>query len=240
MLYLIRVADTKADEWVNGHGNAQSLAQHIFRAKQGHRGTGVSEESTYYVENAIEETRIAAAYLLTNSSPKLGPRYLIRIYLSDVVEAGLGVEDGTIGETGVGWVDFRHRDLVGTKAQFQALVDIILERLRQGHDRIRRIGQVQFDFALRQLRSLPATETLSYTRSVIDCVLNGTPIPANSCDIATMVAEISNLSIPHDVVALRAFCLEESARDEGSPPANWHKALKELRHEYRLQHLPSV
>src|SRR5262249_39271483 len=147
---LIRLAKTRVDDWVNGVGTPQTLAQSIFRLKRVHRKDrdDVCEESTYLVEGSLEEVQAAAAHLLADDDPKVETRYLVRILLSDAEEAGLRVADSALGETGVVWVDFRHRDLVGTKEEFQHLVDVLLRRLREGEDRIRRVGKTQYEHAL--------------------------------------------------------------------------------------------
>src|SRR5437879_6203944 len=106
MRYLIRLAKTKAEEWVNGVGTPQTLAQNIFRLKKVHRKDlhDVCEESTYLVDGPLEEMRVAAAHLLSDDR-KIETRHLVRILLWDAEEAGLRVEDSVIGETGIGWVD---------------------------------------------------------------------------------------------------------------------------------------
>ena len=55
----------------------------------------------------------------------------LRIMPLDAEEAGLQVDDSSIGKTGVPWVDFRHRDLVGSKDQFQRLVEAILRCVKE-------------------------------------------------------------------------------------------------------------
>src|SRR5216683_123021 len=99
MRYLIRLAKTKAEEWVNGVGTPQTLAQNIFRLKKLHRKDlhDVCEESTYLVDGPLEEIRVATAHLLADDDPKIETRYLVRILLSDANEAGLRVEDSAIG-----------------------------------------------------------------------------------------------------------------------------------------------
>src|SRR5437588_4938165 len=133
MRYLIRIAKTRFDDWVNGNGSARVLAESVFRLTRAHRQEfrGLWEDSTYLVGGALEEVRAAAAHLLTGNDPKMETRYLIRILPSDVQQAGLQVDDSSIGKTGVPWVDFRHRDLVGTKDQFQRLVEAILRCVKE-------------------------------------------------------------------------------------------------------------
>jgi hypothetical protein len=218
MRYLIRLAKTKVDEWVNGVGIPQVLAQNIFRLKKVHRNDlhDVCEESTYLVDGPLEEMRVAAAHLLADDDPKIETRYLVRILLSDANAAGLRVEDSTIGGTGVGWVDYRHRDLVGTKEEFLGLVAVILGRLREGEDRIRRIGKPQYEHALQHFAGLPATERPTHTRAVIECVLNKTSVADLKPDIALAKEELARLTIPEETISLRAFCLQ---RDGNSV---WH------------------
>jgi hypothetical protein len=239
MRYLIRLAKTKVDEWVNGVGTPQVLAQNIFRLKQVHRKDlrDICEESTYLVDDPLEEMQVAAAHLLTEDDPKIETRYLVRILLAYPKEAGLRVEDSAIGGTGIGWVDFRHRDLVGTKDHFQKLVTTILGRLREGEDRIRRIGRPQYEHALQHFSELPATERPTHTRNVIQCALNKTSVADLVPDIALSTAELAKLTIPEETISLRAFCLQKDGKGTGSMAADWDKALNQLRGEYQRQYL---
>src|SRR5215813_5587508 len=139
--------------------NPQKLTESVFRPTNAHRKEfkGLLEDSTYLVEGATEEARVAAAHLLAGNNPAMETRYLIRILAPDVTEAGLRVDDFSIGKTGVPWVDFRHRDLVGAKDQFRQLVEVILRRVCEGEDRVRRIGATQDEFSLGEFLTCPAT-----------------------------------------------------------------------------------
>src|ERR1700678_93728 len=98
MRHLIRLAKTKADEWVNVVGASQALAQNIFRLKKVPRKgrEDVWEESTYLVEGALEEMQVAAAHPGREEEPRLEARYLVRMRLSDAEEAGLQVEGSVL------------------------------------------------------------------------------------------------------------------------------------------------
>ncbi|MBY0522905.1 MAG: hypothetical protein K2R98_05885 [Gemmataceae bacterium] len=188
--------------------------------------------SSYWADDEIEEVRIAAAHLLTEPEPKIELRYLVRILESDVTEAGLWVEDSLLGETGIPWVDFRHRDIVGPKEHFERLAKIILERLRAGRDRIRRIGRAQFEAAYQHFAALPATARLTRTSEIIACVVNKTPVADLKSDVALLKEELARITIPEETIALRAHCLEETGRGTGSCDRNWTKAVDELRDVY--------
>src|SRR5690349_15548946 len=118
MRYYIRIGKTKAEEWVNGVGKPAVLAQNIFRLKKS-SGRDEYEESTYEVGGEVEEVKATAAHLLTDPHPNLDHRYLIRLRRLDLMEAGIRVDDSVIGTTGIVCIDFRHRDLVGTRDQFE-------------------------------------------------------------------------------------------------------------------------
>ena len=163
MRYYIRIGKSKAEEWVNGVGTPAVLAQNVFRLKKSpHRDA--CEESTYQVEGEIEEAQAAAAHLLTDTHPKIEARHLVRIRPADLVEAGIRVDDSFIGTTGIVWVDFRHRDLVGTKGQFERLVDVILSRLREGEDRVRRLRRPAAPLRPRRVRR-PQREGATHAHS---------------------------------------------------------------------------
>lgn len=240
MRYLIRLGKTKAEDWINGVGTPQALSQNIFRLSKAGRMDlpDACEESTYLVDGPIEEMRVAAAHLLADGA-KIETRHLVRILLSDAKEAGLLVEDSVLGNTGIGWVDFRHRDLVGTKEQFQALVQVVLRQLHAGEDRVRRVGKAQFESALQHLLCLPTTERPTHTRDVIRCVLDRIPIESLAPDIALAKTELACLAIPEATISLRAFCLHRDGKGTGSVTQDWDKAVGELRAEY-TQHYVRV
>lgn len=240
MRYLIRLAKSRFDDWVNGQGakDPLTLTSSVFRLTKAHRKEfhGLFEDSTYLVDGAIEESRVAAAHLLAGNNPTMETRHLLRILLSDAEAVGLRVDDSSIGKTGVPWVDFRHRDLVGTKDQFRQLVEFILDRLREGHDRVRRVGSVQDVCSFNEFLARPVKEIPTCTGDLINCVLNGTSIDALKPNIAQAQTEMANLAIPHETIALRAHCLVEAAQRAGSNDATWDVALNQLREEYERQY----
>lgn len=237
MRYLIRLAKSRVDEWVNGQGldNPQRLTDCVFRPTPAHRKEfiGLFEDSTYLVDGVIEEARVATAHLLAGNNPVMETRYVLRILASDAAAVGLRVDDSSIGRTGIPWIDFRHRDLVGTRDQFQLLVRHILERLREGHDRIRRVGSVQDAWSFHEFLTCPVTEIPTRTKDIINCVLGGIPLRAVAPDVAQTQAEITNLNLPDEIVSLRAHCLVEAGHGAGSDLETWAVALKQLREEYR-------
>jgi hypothetical protein len=240
MRYLIRLARSKFDDWVNGQGaaNPQKLTDSVFRPTKAHRPEfkDLLEDSTYLVARPIEEARVAAAHLLAGNSPTMETRYLIRVLVSDAEEVGLRVDDGSIGKTGVPWIDFRHRDLVGTRDQFRQLVEGILGRIREGENRVRRIGAVQDEFSFNEFLARPTSEIPTCTRDLITCVLNKTPIAALNPNVVLALAEMAALAIPKETVSLRAFCLEEAGQGTGSPEGNWELAMNQLRDEYKRKY----
>jgi hypothetical protein len=236
MRYYIRIGKSRAEDWVNGVGTPAALAQNIFRLKKS-RDQDACAESTYEVEGELEEARVVAAHLLTDTSPKIEPRHLVRIRAADLVEAGIRVEDLVLGTTGIPCVDFRHRDLVGTKEQFERLVQVILTRLREGEDRVRRFGSPQLRYALEGFAGRTATERPTYTMESINCTL-GLLAPADvRQDVALARDELARIGIPEEAIRLRAFCLEEAGMGKGTPGQNWEAAETELRAEYATHYL---
>ena len=179
----------------------------------------------------------AAAHLLADTHPRIEPCYLVRIRTTDLVEAGIGVEDSVIGTTGIVCVDFRHRDLVGTKEQFERLVDVILTRLREGEDRVRRIGQVQVRYALHAFARCTVKERPTCTLERINRTLGLPSAGRVSDDVALARDELAGIGIPEETIRLRAFCLEEGGKGTGSPSKNWDAAETKLRAEYAKHYL---
>jgi hypothetical protein len=236
MRYYIRIGKSKAEEWVNGVGTPAVLAQNIFRLKKS-RHRDACEESTYEVEGEKEEARAAAAHLLTDTHPKIEARHLVRIRVADLVEAGIRVEDSGIGTSEIVCVDFRHRDLVGNKEQFERLVDVILTRLREGEDRVRRFGGPQLRYALEGFARRTAKERPTHTLECINCMLGLLAAADVRRDVALARDELARIGIPEETIRLRAFCLEESGKGTGSPSKNWDAAETELREEYAKHYL---
>jgi hypothetical protein len=236
MRYYIRVGKTKAEDWINGVGTAQVLAQNIFRLKKLPRKE-ICEESTYEVEGELEETRAAAAHLLTDLEPKIAPCYVVRIRKVDLLEAGVQEQDTVIGTTGIVYIDFRHRDLVGTKPQFEKLVEVILGYLRNGQDRIRRFGAPQLRTALEEFADLPPTERPTRTVEVIRCALTNARVAGLNADVELAIKELAQVTIPQDTISLRAFCLQKAKKGTGSQNGDWDKAQNELRDEYTKHYL---
>ena len=239
MRYFIRIAKTKMECWTNGEGTGQALAQLIFQLKKLHRKDmeDICEESTYYVDGEVEEVKAAAAHLLTDNKPKVEAGYLVRIRATDIEEVGLQQRDTAIGKTGIVRIDFHHRDLAGTKDQFERLVDLILRRLQEGQDRVRKLGGPQLRYALQHFAGLPAIERPTRTFEIINCALKRSPVADLQPNIGLAKAELAKVAIPEETLALRAFCLEEEGRGTGSPKGNWARALYELREEYTKHYL---
>jgi hypothetical protein len=236
MRYYIRIGKSKADEWVNGLGTPAALAQNIFRLKKSRPGDACAE-STYEVEGELDEAQAAAAHLLTDTHPRIEARHLVRIRAADLAAAGIGVEDSVIGTTGIVRVDFHHRDLVGTKEQFERPVQVILARLREGEDRIRRIGQVQLRYALEGFAGRTAKERPTHTLECINCMLEPSAAAGVRRDIVLARDELARISIPYETIRLRAFCLEEAGKGRGGPRENWLAAEEELQAEYAKHYL---
>jgi hypothetical protein len=115
MRYLIRLADSKFDDWFNGKGaeNPQSLTDSVFRLTKAIRPefNALWENSTYQIENHHEEVMAGAAHLLASNKPAMKARYLIRIMPQDLGETGLREANFSIGKTGVPWANFgREKD----------------------------------------------------------------------------------------------------------------------------------
>jgi hypothetical protein len=232
MRYLIRIGKTKLDEWLNGQGKPPALAQHLFSFKKP-PGKKDYAESAYEVEGEIEETETVAAHLLSDVAPKLDSRYIVRIRPPDLVESGVHVDDSVLGTTGIVPVDFRHRDLVGIKEQLEKLIGVLLLRIEEGQDRVRRLGKPQLAQALKRFLSLGVTHRPTHTGNVIERVLVGEVLDGLAVDADLASTELERILIPEEVIRLRAFCLHEGGKGTGSPDGNWKQAERELRETYK-------
>jgi hypothetical protein len=230
MRYFIRIAKTKQDDWINGQGVAIALAQNLFQLKPVRHRQGHCAESTYEVEGETEETEAVAAHLLTDLSPKIEPRYVVRFRPVDLQD--VGVDDGILGTTGIVRIDFRHRDLVGTKEQLQSLVGMVLIRLKEGQDRIRRFGAPQLRYMLERFADLAAEERPTHTANIIQCALSGKSLHDLAPDPGQTNQELARVRIPEEAIRLRAYYLHKAGDGGGSPAGDWAMAQDELRRLY--------
>jgi hypothetical protein len=204
------------------------LVQHLFRLKKPAHEPSF-HESTYEVAGELEETQVVAAHLLTDTRPKIEPRYIVRIRQPDLVATGVQAADSVLGTTGLVWVDFRHRDLVGGRDQLQALVGTILQRLEEGEDRVRRFGGPQLRWALSQFQALPTEERPTHTAAILARVLAGQSLEGLPRDTSQAHRELPCLRLPEEAVRLHAFCRHEQGHGTGSPDGDWLRATERLR-----------
>jgi len=92
--------------------------------------------SVYSAGNELEELEAVAAVFQTSpSEPE--KRFGLLIDEGDCRAAGVTVERDEQGKTGVGKVDARHVNLVGSQEQFAAAVVHILKAMWEGQQRLR-------------------------------------------------------------------------------------------------------
>jgi hypothetical protein len=121
-----------------GEADESKLAQEVYvEAFDTRRG----QPSLYAAECPEEELRAAAAFALTPGSIKPKNFFIIRLFLRDLREFDLQVDDDGLGGTGIVSVDFRHYEIRNLTAQKAiALTARILNAAREGEDRFRYIA----------------------------------------------------------------------------------------------------
>lgn len=232
----IRVGKTKFDDWLNGRGTPDALASNLFALKR-RPGQAAIEESTYAVAGEVEEAEAVAAHLLADGRPRIESRYILRIREADLVEAGLAWNDRAFGTTGIIWVDFRHRDLVGPRDGFVALVGVLLRRLAEGQDRVRRLGAHQLRQALTRFQGQSPFHRPTHTANVIARALEDRPLDRLKYDTELARTELRHARVIEEAVRLRAHCLAERSRGAAPPEENWYRAEQELRDAYAEHYL---
>src|SRR4051794_29504395 len=92
--------------------------------------------------------------MLTRVPPQLESCYVVRVRRADILEAAVDVDGSQLGETGVVFVDFSHRNLMADRPLMYALFRVVLRRLREGQDRVRKLSRLQPQNVLDWLLSL--------------------------------------------------------------------------------------
>jgi hypothetical protein len=96
----------------------------------------IAPVSVYVVRNELEEVQtVAALFQVAPGTPE--KRFGILIDEADCATAGIDIDAGVKGETGIHAVDARHVDLIGTQDQFGRLVAQIVARMWAGEQRLR-------------------------------------------------------------------------------------------------------
>jgi len=219
---LIRVCSGAGEGWFSEQ--AESSPPTVFR--QGDR-----EHSTYHVESDIDEALTVAAHLLTDPALKLDARYALRIRSTDLSEIGIPISRRYLGQTGVVAVDHRHCDLIGDSETMHRLTSLILRRVREGQDRIRRFNKDLLKLLIGRILDLPVEERPTHTAELCEIILNR----RSQCsrDRERAIRELASARIPDSAIRPVAFELHERRGvSSGSPGEDWFRALGQLRARY--------
>ncbi len=236
--YFVRVGSGGGENWLTEkHPPPEKLGLDDLKVK----GIVVS---TYLVGSDAEEALAVGAHTLTKTKVKAEACFALRIRFSDIREAGVGVCDGHLGQTGVVCVDYSHRDLVSDQPKITLLAEIILRKIREGQDRVRKLSAYQVKLSLRKIMDLGLQERPSFTAEQCESALGittqchgaGTIEPRNRREQTCL--ELSKIRIPDHVTRCRAYQIYENRRpDHRTSEQDWLEALASLRAEYREHYL---
>src|SRR5262249_30177341 len=115
----------------------------------------------------------------------------------------------------------------------------VLRKLREGQDRVRRIGKAQMKFALEAFNARPVSDRPSHTQTILVRTLAGQSLEDLQPDTDAVRAELSLAAIPDEAVRLRAFCIYKSGQGTGAA-GDWTNATSLLRDAYTQHYLKEV
>src|SRR5579864_167200 len=133
----IRIFSTKV-ETVYAAENIAAIHNNIFGNKP-----SKDRPSVYRVDSVQDEVMVTSAHALANVSPTTDTLHILRIDEVDIEPSGVTVSDDSLGETGIVSVDFAHKELLGTRTNFEMLTKRIFDGFLLGEDRVRRISRSQ-------------------------------------------------------------------------------------------------
>lgn len=159
MKYVRIIETTTANKWIERDPNIGSVAHFTFGSSK-----PANNPSLYRAFTEIDEVRVTSAHLLASpNSFSLEPKCVLRLDDSDIQASGLRVnEEAHWGETGIISIDFAHYEIPWTRDKVLALVARIVDRLRMGENRIRRIGALQLEHQLKSFHGQPPAELTPY------------------------------------------------------------------------------
>jgi hypothetical protein len=196
------------------------------------------EHSTYGVESDIDEAVTVAAHLLTDPAMKVDTRHALRIRYADLRETGIQIDRRHLGQTGVVAVDHSHCDLLGDNQTMRRLTALIVRRVREGQDRIRRLNRYLLQLMIDRIFRLGEAERPSHTAELCEKVLNRRSQLTRNREQASR--ELASARIPDRAIRPLAFKFyEERVPSAGSPTDDWFRAVGQLRNQYAIHYLRS-
>src|SRR5271157_2510161 len=156
MKYVRIIETTTANKWIEKHPNIDSVAHFTFGSSK-----PANNPYLYRAFTELEEVRVASAHLLAGTE-SLDAKCVLRLDQSDIQASGLWVDEDHLGKTGIISIDFAHCEIPWKRDEVRRLVARIVDRLRVGEDRIRRIGTLQLEHQLKSFYGLPPAELTPY------------------------------------------------------------------------------
>jgi len=143
MKYIRIISTSTASKWIVENPDVRSVADLTFDLNK-----AANNPSLYRAFTEIAEVRVASAHHLAGLDSSLDQKCVLRLDHSDIQAAELRVDEGHLGQTGVISIDFAHCEIPRDPDKVRALVARVLDRLRKGEDRIRRIPILQLKYQL--------------------------------------------------------------------------------------------
>lgn len=151
---------------------------------------------------------------------------VLRLDHSDIQASGLWVDEDRLGKTGIISIDFAHCEIPWKRDEVRTLVARIVDRLRMGEDRIRRIGALQIVHQLKSFLGLPPAELTPYGRR-------------KCCELLKKSVEVadegldSTLCIPSEVISINAYTRSLAPDRYGMDAVrHWLDSENQLRSRY--------
>lgn len=165
----VRVIYTKIHLWFTSNPSIESIADHFFNLKKAQ-----NNPSLYRAFTEIDEVRAASAHLLAGEQSDLDSQYVLRVDLSDLYDSGLCIDEDRLGKTGIVAIDFAHCEIPRDRAKTKLLVERIVNRLKAGEDRLRRIGKSQLEHQLQLIQYMPPEDVTPLARQRCSELLKNT------------------------------------------------------------------
>jgi hypothetical protein len=163
---------TRLESWSNKRPKLSDLLECFGVPRQA--SSVKKPPSAFWASCSSEELENVAAFFQTSpSSPD--KCFGIRFTAEDCAHAGVELDPGNRGTTGVPFVDGRHVDLRGTPDQFMTLVTRIVSKIWEGQDRVRVFPAHQILGEIAVLARLSGDDIEPEARSRCEQVLAKTP-----------------------------------------------------------------
>lgn len=200
----LRIFKTNPGSWYTNEMSFGMLLKH-FDAEAKKRPPPAS---VFKVDTEAEELRSAAAFFQTSLPGRVEQRFGVCLKQEDCDRAGIGIDAGAVGDTGIKDVDQRHVNLTGSQKQFSEMIVQILARLWEGENRLRVFPAWQILGELAVLAHLPKGQIEEGARANCQRVLDkhaGMVNYLNDRSSVELKKELTHNHLKLCVVAVRSF-----------------------------------